>query len=252
MLHRSANFQSQRTPALPLQLRLLIQSRLASTVSAGSSSTGDNGSSVAYPFPKHPRPTPHEIFHLRPGASQRDIKARYYELVRIHHPDSPHCRSLPANICRSQFQSITAAYDVLTGKVHRRSSAHASHSSPGQWDRSGAAHETGYAYRRSSHNYNAEWARQADTAEENADDRWKDRVLMAVGIGTLAIAITPFLSLFTNLTQSEQRHVSAAKNLAQARREAREYGELRRAQIRKRVRSSEIDREYEELVAKKE
>lgn len=69
---------------------------------------------------------------------------------------------------------------------------------------------------------------------------------------TLAIAISPFLSLFTNLSQSEQRHVSAAKNLAQARREAREYGELRRAEIRKRVRSSEIDREYEELVAKKE
>lgn len=73
-----------------------------------------------------------------------------------------------------------------------------------------------------------------------------------IGNQTLAVAITPFLSLFTNLSQSEQRHVSAAKNLAQARREAREYGELRRAQIRKRVRSSEIDREYEELVAKKE
>lgn len=76
MLPRSANllYHPRRTSTLPLPLRPLIQSRFASTISAGSSGTGDN--SVAYPFPKHPRPTPHEIFHLRPGASQRDIKAR--------------------------------------------------------------------------------------------------------------------------------------------------------------------------------
>lgn len=76
MLPRSANllYHPRRTSTLPLQLRPLIQSRFASTISAGSSSAEDN--SVAYPFPKHPRPTPHEIFHLRPGASQRDIKAR--------------------------------------------------------------------------------------------------------------------------------------------------------------------------------
>ena len=39
--------------------------------------------------------------------------------------------------------------------------------------------------------------------------------------------------------------MTAAKNLAQARREAREVGMSRRAEIRKRVRSLELEREYE-------
>ena len=69
---------------------------------------------------------------------------------------------------------------------------------------------------------------------------------------TIAVAISPFLSLFTGLSTSDQKHMNAAKNLAQARRDAREYGELRRAQIRKRVRSNELDREYEEMMSKKE
>lgn len=30
----------------------------------------------AYPFPKHAHPTPHDIFHLSPGASQAEIKQR--------------------------------------------------------------------------------------------------------------------------------------------------------------------------------
>lgn len=29
-----------------------------------------------YPYPTHPRPTPHQIFHLSPGATQDEIKKR--------------------------------------------------------------------------------------------------------------------------------------------------------------------------------
>ena len=101
-----------------------------------------------------------------------------YELVRIHHPDSPRCRSLPSNVCRSRFQAITAAYDVLTGKVQRPTFSAPSHSSADQWHRQRAS----YAHRHRSHSFHAEWAQQADAAEENADDRWKDRVIMAVGV----------------------------------------------------------------------
>lgn len=51
-----------------LRMRPSAASRHAST-SAG-----------AYPFPTHARPTPHQIFHLPIGATQKDIKARcrYY------------------------------------------------------------------------------------------------------------------------------------------------------------------------------
>mgnify|MGYP002403033404 CR=1 FL=1 len=40
-----------------------------------------------------------------------------YELVRYHHPDSHHCRSLPEAKAHSQFQAIIAAYDYLQGKT---------------------------------------------------------------------------------------------------------------------------------------
>lgn len=29
-----------------------------------------------YPYPTHPKPTPHQIFHLAPGATQKEIKER--------------------------------------------------------------------------------------------------------------------------------------------------------------------------------
>ena len=41
-----------------------------------------------------------------------------YELVRVHHPDSAHCRvsDLPKRIRDERFSAIKDAYDVLTGK----------------------------------------------------------------------------------------------------------------------------------------
>ena len=43
--------------------------------------------------------------------------------------------------------------------------------------------------------------------------------------------------------------MSAVQNLAEARREAREHGMTRRREIRKRVRSQELGREYEEKLS---
>lgn len=39
-----------------------------------------------------------------------------YDLVRIYHPDSPHCRTLSQEERHSRFQTIAAAYDALRGK----------------------------------------------------------------------------------------------------------------------------------------
>ncbi|KAI5895852.1 uncharacterized protein SCHCODRAFT_02495038 [Schizophyllum commune H4-8] len=70
----------------------------------------------AYPFPTNPRPTPHQIFHLPVTASQKEIKARYYDLVRLHHPDSHNCRHMTPAERHRRFQAITNAYDILRGK----------------------------------------------------------------------------------------------------------------------------------------
>ena len=102
------------------------------------------------PFPTKPNPSPYEIFHLHSGATQTQIKKRCesmsigirappriwmlptgtlhvtmklllilgwmasdLELVRMHHPDSPHTRDIPSSLAQSRFQSIAAAYDLL-------------------------------------------------------------------------------------------------------------------------------------------
>jgi len=72
-----------------------------------------------YPYPTHAKPTPHQIFHLSPGATQDEIKRRYYDLVRTHHPDSFHARISTLNQAEahSQFRSIKAAYDFLRGRT---------------------------------------------------------------------------------------------------------------------------------------
>lgn len=62
----------------------------------------------------------------------------------------------------------------------------------------------------------------------------------------IGLAVIPFLM---TSALSDNRHMSAAQNLAQARREAREVGLSRRAEIRKRVRSQDLEREYEERLA---
>ncbi|KAF8075290.1 hypothetical protein FPV67DRAFT_1408319 [Lyophyllum atratum] len=208
-----------RLSALPTQLHIIIQVRLASSTASRSSS-----GTHQYPYPTNTRPTPHQIFHLSPGASQKDIKARYYELVRCHHPDSTHCRSLTPSERHARFQAITAAYDTLRGKptsatydpymeeVMRRKQYYQAH----------------YARR-------AQYARpQRAEWHASADDRWKDRVILLVGILTLAAGLAP--GLFLLPFRMEKQHRSAVSNLSQARREARELGEERRDELRKRAR----------------
>lgn len=51
---------------------------------------------------------------------------------------------------------------------------------------------------------------------------------------------------------TDSKHVNAAQNLAQARRDAREFGQLRRAEIHKRVRVNQLEQEYEDMVTRNE
>ncbi|TIB58876.1 hypothetical protein E3P78_03775 [Wallemia ichthyophaga] len=63
-------------------------------------------------LPKNPKATPFEIFSLPTTATPNQIKSRYYELVRIYHPDKAsneytHTRT-------KEFQSIVKAYELLS------------------------------------------------------------------------------------------------------------------------------------------
>ncbi|KZV74390.1 hypothetical protein PENSPDRAFT_573133 [Peniophora sp. CONT] len=148
---------SLRTAHSPLRSRVLLSTRLASTTPSSS-----------FPFPPGPNPTPWQIFHLPTNATQKDIKARYYELVRRYHPDSPFARSLPPETAHSQFQAVSRAYDMLRG---RKSSMAMDDTSDGPATR--PDNDVGFEI------WKARQARKADI-DVTFDERWKDKMLVGI------------------------------------------------------------------------
>ncbi|GJE85381.1 J domain-containing protein [Phanerochaete sordida] len=190
-----------------------------------------------YPWPAHTRPTPWQIFHLPPGASQKDIKSRYYELVRVHHPDSPRGRDVPSAVRHARFQSLTTAYDTLRGKRI----PHATAGNPRGWD---PAMDELLRRRRYQHMHQNAWhdpwdqgfgAAQHDWHASSVDDEWKDKVIICVGLFSVVLSLAPVMIWGPLGGHRDTMHMTAAANLAQARREAREFGEERRREIRRRV-----------------
>ncbi|KAJ7262284.1 hypothetical protein B0H12DRAFT_323335 [Mycena haematopus] len=116
---------------------------------------------VQFPFPSNiSNPTPHQIFHLPRNASQSDVKARYFDLVRIYHPDKVD-RSIPSGVAHARFQAITAAYNAL-----RTNSA----SLPGHDTADAPTPASRALYKRSRNLY---------SGPQLADDSWKDRIIIA-------------------------------------------------------------------------
>ncbi|KAF8502387.1 hypothetical protein F5888DRAFT_1940955, partial [Russula emetica] len=138
-------------------------------------STTSASSSNPYPYPPHSNPTPHQIFHLQlTGASQKEVKSRYYELVRIYHPDSPIARAYPPEVSEARFHAITTSYDVLRG---RRTTL-----DPNSPD--GTPHPRV--------DLHALWrAKQCHRHDpmEPVDDRWKDGIIL----GSLFLALMGFV-----------------------------------------------------------
>lgn len=245
----------------PPTSHIISYARFASTSSSASSST-------PFPFPTHRNPSPHQIFHLPLNASQVEIKARCarisilqhppqlltlstdYELVRTFHPDSPASRALPSSVRHARFHAVSRAYDTLRGKSHARL---------GQGRRDDvytaelARRRRQHAQRQAGNRGRAApgYASEAE-ATSAADDAWKDQLIIIVG---LAVRTVCFLSshcdspsldpqsivvglapaLLSLHTIPDARHRAASANLAQARAEARTFGDERRAAIRARV-----------------
>ncbi|KAI0318312.1 hypothetical protein OF83DRAFT_1057064 [Amylostereum chailletii] len=132
-----------------------------------------------YPFPAHAQPTPHQLFHLPLSATQKEIKARYFDLVKLYHPDAPLSRTSPPDVAQARFHAISNAYDVLRG--HRPNALVEGSSSDG----AGSA----------ARDFRSEiWrAKQARRADLNVpfDDRWKDRVILGA---VVVVRVLPSVS----------------------------------------------------------
>ena len=142
----------------------------AAATSASDFSSVNEEKSNALRYPTHlANPTPYQLFHLPTNASQAEIKARYYDLVRVMHPDrhfslsSDESRRQTAingsqdkgkaklDDAQQQFREIVAAYELLRDVRKRRlydamgvgwGSGSGTGSSPfsakGEWNGSGA------------------------------------------------------------------------------------------------------------------
>lgn len=132
-----------------------------------------------YPYPVHRHPTPHQIFHLPQSASQNHIKDRYYELVRVYHPDSPFNRTVSPATAQSRFQAISTAYDVLRGKARLTPSGD---SEP--IEKRTSFHEISKAM------WKSKQRRRAEFEGTIIDERWKDRFI----IGALFLTVAGFVA----------------------------------------------------------
>ncbi|CAA2136904.1 DnaJ family molecular chaperone [Hyphomicrobium sp. ghe19] len=59
---------------------------------------------------------PYEVLHISPTASDKEIKARYRELVKGHHPDALVSKGVPPEFlagAERRLQAITTAYEAI-------------------------------------------------------------------------------------------------------------------------------------------
>ncbi|KAJ1307275.1 hypothetical protein OPQ81_001386 [Rhizoctonia solani] len=234
----------------PLRPPIVTSVRYAST----SSGAGANGQ--AYPFPTHTkRPTPFEIFHLPPSASPSDIKARYYELVRSHHPDCIACRSIPRAVAHERFQAITHAYEVLTGK-RKTGRGPATTAEAAELARRRAAYRAAYATGRPYTGRRNEWGgfEYPDSAAyreryHKGDVTGNQAFFVAVSVMTIVVAllqvthISPLLASKppSSVSAVDRRHEEARLALEEARNKGQIYGDERREGIRKWVREAGLE-----------
>ncbi|EAU91107.2 hypothetical protein CC1G_03275 [Coprinopsis cinerea okayama7 len=160
-----------------------------------------------FPFPAHRNPSPHEVFHLPRNATEADIKARYFDLVRLYHPDK--ASDVPADVAHHRFQVITHAYDVLRGKK-----------ASGTVDGDQANPSVDLRYQttaawRTMHRRRTEELYKSGAA----DDKWKDRLIVAGVIGTILFVITNTMTTRREVMAefSRSREQSAAQQRHQRR-----------------------------------
>ena len=77
-----------------------------------SSSSSESGAHV--PWPKTSNPTPYEIFNLPRNASQKEIKSRYFLLVKQYHPDHAPQTSV------DRFRKVVESYKILSNPPKRQ------------------------------------------------------------------------------------------------------------------------------------
>ncbi|KAI1763219.1 hypothetical protein GGR53DRAFT_373116 [Hypoxylon sp. FL1150] len=98
------------------------QPRSYATVSDGPGPKEPRGSSKGHAWPSSAQPTPYEIFDQQKNAPYS--KAKYYELVKIYHPDrhrhATHAHSISHAAWLERYRLVVAANQILSDPAKRR------------------------------------------------------------------------------------------------------------------------------------
>lgn len=168
-----------------------------------------NSSNNSLPFPTYANPSPHQIFHLPRSASQEEIKKRYYELVRIYHPDKNKYSESSEEAAHARFQAISNAYNILRGQLPP-SEMEATEGRSGSTSQQATTASRRAAYIRRHRELYASGA---------VDDRWKDRLILfgtvaAVVVFVAQAMITRREALIEAMDRTHSNRVSASKRQA--------------------------------------
>lgn len=196
-------------------------------------------------WPAHPFPTPYEIFHIDQAASQSEIKRRYYELVKIYHPDKlPN----PTPSENERFHKIVAANDLLCDRAKR--SAFDMYGVGWQWTGQGR-HPRVYAgqmpgsrfdrynkNRRSDHQETTQWDNfYPGNRDQEGETRYTSNtnffgflvflstlgaVIQAARLGRASAEINE---------RADKQHFITARDLAESRRLAKDLGKEERKRL---------------------
>ncbi|KAG9019711.1 hypothetical protein FRB90_010981 [Tulasnella sp. 427] len=224
---------------------------LSLSIYSPSSSRGFSASGVSavsknlYPFPNHKNPTPHQIFHLPLGADQHAIKARYYELVKIHHPDA--CHGLDPAVSHERFQRIQQAYTFLRrGKrstarpvghdyaAYRYAPQKAPDGSTRRW--TGQMNQWGGFKYEYDHEFNPTakkpGAAQSEQRQTEKIFHKDDTFYWVFAAVTVVVGVGQFI-IFSPAAEASKHHAMAIAVIDKAQREREEFGAARREEIRK-------------------
>ncbi|CCX35422.1 putative Hsp40 co-chaperone Jid1 [Taphrina deformans PYCC 5710] len=205
-----------------------------------------NSATNHLPWPPHQFPTPYEIFHVEQSASAGEIKKRYYELVKIYHPDKIHNPSVLEN---ERFHKIVAANDLLCDKSKR--SAFDRYGVGWQWAGSDR-HSKVYAGQMSGSRFNQyNRQRRADHSETAPWDHFYTGNRTTNGDETRYTSNTNFIGFLVFLSaigavvqaarlgkasaeineRADKQHFNTARDLAESRRLARDLGKDERRRL---------------------
>ncbi|CAH7684786.1 hypothetical protein PPACK8108_LOCUS19212 [Phakopsora pachyrhizi] len=131
---RIQSIRASLTPSASRQTNFNSFSNLPRFYSKNSESGKDSDKSYSsIKFPTNPYPTPYQIFNLHQSASTDQIKSRYYQLVKLYHPDISNStlkekddtkftetsRGIDNDEIEKKFKLIVDAYELLKSPSRR-------------------------------------------------------------------------------------------------------------------------------------